>query len=252
MYKNRHLTEDELLTIDFNEFDEVIATQVKGVRNGTNKDTAYNTSFDPDADSGVVVSDDDIEFDGEFEVNLDDEPQAEDSGDVEVDAELEEMMGGEEITEMMGGEELSTSKKDIKEHRQVVNKSMMDFYESRRRKSTNKLVESLLVDSTVDSIVKVLTQTLSSFGIAKAQSISVIGLILDRMLKADSDEVSAPEFLQDVVGDVVNNKDIEKLVKKAIEDALEGDNHPKSPTQVDTQVNTIINNEVDETVKADS
>ena len=248
MHNDKRLTENDLLTIDFNEFDEVIATQVKGVRNpGGTSDMSYDSTYDPDADRGVVVSDDDIEFDDDMEMDFDDEMEDEE----ENSEEITEMMGGEELTEMMGSEELPTDKKEIKEQ-QIAGKSLMDFYESRRRKTTNKLVESLLIDSTVDTIVQVLTQTLSSFGIAKAQAMGVIGLILDRMLKADSDEVAAPEFLQDVVGDVVNNKDIEKVVKKAIEDALEGTTHPKFPAKADTEVNTIIANNEVETEKVDS
>lgn len=128
-------------------------------------------------------------------------------------------------------------------------KSLADIYESRKNKQRNKIVEALLVDSTIETIEDSLKSILNASGISKAESIVVIGLILDRMLNANDDEVAAPEFLDSTINELVDNKDIIDVVKTAVEKALEGDEHP-APGLVDTEaIATVISSEDDQEPK---
>ena len=44
--------------------------------------------------------------------------------------------------------------------------------------------------------------------------------MLDRMLKADDTEVSRPDFLKDVLGDLVDDSEVQKMVTSAVQKAL--------------------------------
>ena len=119
-------------------------------------------------------------------------------------------------------------------------KSIMDLYEARKNRPNNKIVESLLVDDTVSNIEQCLKSILDAHGISKAQSVITIGLILDRMLKASDDEVAAPEFLDQIINELVETDDMKDVVKKAVEDALEGKDNP-APGLVDSEPAAVIN-----------
>lgn len=103
--------------------------------------------------------------------------------------------------------------------------SILEMY-NKRNKKKNKIVESLLVDNTVDTIEQIVKSSLAATGISKAEATVVLGLILDRLLHASDNDVVAPDFLDSTFGELIGNKDVAKIVKKAVEDALCGIDNP--------------------------
>lgn len=251
--------EDSIFDVDFDEFDKVVAREIIASKKEEEDeeflmgaDTEYSDELDADDfEDGILVSVDDLEDEGFEEIESTEEVE-ECSGKPETikeeeqieletaDGPIEEKCGAiEEKCEQV--EECNS--KPVKEH-----KSILSIYESRKSKKKNKLVESLLVDSTVDSIEQTLKDILRSHGISNAEAVTTIGLILDRMLHADDDEVAAPEFLPDTIGEIVDNEDIHDVVVKAVEDALENPDNPEAPATVDCELNAVIVSSEDEEI----
>lgn len=199
--------DDELVKIDFSEFDTVVVTQINA-----NKSPELEDDFGEDAL--------DVDMGGYGEV-------------VPIDGDSYEPVTGVEVPE--DGEEKEEEKEeeleeteDIEESKIVVPEtgtSILEMYNHRNRK-TNKIVESLLVDNTVDSITQVFNATMKSFGISKAETTIVLGLVLDKMLHASDDDIVSPDFLDSTLGDLVKNKDAQKIIKKAVTAALSGVDNP--------------------------
>lgn len=197
--ENFDFSSEELLDLDFNAFDKVVTVvATKGVESA--KD-----DFD-DLEYGVEVDLDDIEDDTltPEPVGVFSDPPTEEvipETPVEVDEDEEEVV--EEGLKMAGPF-----------------KSLAEVYNVRKNFKTNKLVESILSDSVVDNMYSILVNTLRSNGISNAQAIVIIGLLLDRMLKADDGQVADPNFMQEIIGELVDNKDIGKVVHDAVQAAL--------------------------------
>lgn len=248
--------EDSIFDVDFDEFDKVVAREIIATKEAeedeaflNGDDLSYEDDFDDaDFEDGVLVSMDDldVEDDGE-DIEIKDTEEVEECGgkpekvteeeQIELETEdgplVEKCDAIEEKCNKV--EEKCDAKKEVKEH-----KSLLSIYENRKARKKNKLVESLLVDNTVDSIEQSLKSILGAYGISRAEAITTIGLILDRMLNADDDEVAAPEFLQDTIGEIVDNDDIHEVVVKAVEDALENPDNPEAPAIKDCELNAII------------
>lgn len=205
LYENSMFDNELMLDIDFSEFDKVVGFQAE-----------KSKEEDLDGEVGVEVSLDDIE-------GLDDYSEDDLSN---YDAGIDFESTAEELPVEEVGEEVEASPEEEEEEEEILNdsiklRSLAEVYELRKSFKVNKLVESILVDSVVDSVYDIMTGTLRSHGISKANSIVVLGLLLDRMLKADDNEVARPEFLKDTLGDLLDNKDILDIVHKAVQDALE-------------------------------
>lgn len=199
---------DELLKINFDEFDSVVVTHVDARKA-------------PDMDEEFGEDSLDIDMGGYGEAMPLDTDSYEPTTGVEVPVDGEEEEEEKDLEETEDIEESTIVKTGT---------SILEMYNSRNRKR-NKIVESLLVDNTVDSISQVFNLTMKSFGISKAESTVVLGLILDRMLHASDDDVVSPDFLDATLGDLVKNKDAEKIIKKAVTDALSGVDNPGIETQ---------------------
>ena len=211
--KEDAFSDELLLDIDFSEFDKVIGFQAS--KDETEKEIN-------DTDSGVVV---------DFE-DIDDDPIYDDIEDIQVEKTQEETQDTEsdedahinndtieepEVeTDDMTNESTECVKKNDGKY-----KSLAEVYEIRKNFKTNKLVESILCDSVVDCVYDALISTLSSHGITKANAIVILGLMLDRMLKADDSEVARPDFLKEVLGDLIDgDKEITDIVHDAVQNAL--------------------------------
>ena len=120
-----------------------------------------------------------------------------------------------------------------------VKKSIAQIYESKKARQRNKIVECLLVDNVVDDIERVLKSTLDAHGVAAIDRVTILGLILDRMMHASDTEIEAPEYIDSVIEDVVEDKDIAELVKDAVESALDGEKNPRiDAIKVETTIET--------------
>ena len=197
-------SDDLLLNIDFSEFDQVIGFQASKEEDDHNDDiTAENEPVEEEPDNcedciqnDNCTVDDCIENDDSMNNEDDAQPIIEPTDDV-TDTEQESEADAEE-------EYLS----------------LAEVYNIRKNFKTNKLVESILCDSVVDNIYDALQSILRAHGISKANAVVVIGLMLDRMLKADDTEVSRPDFLKDVLGDLVDDSEVQKMVTSAVQKAL--------------------------------
>lgn len=211
--ENFDFNSEELLDLDFNAFDKVVTVVAT-------KEDQKVVDFD-DPEFGVEVDLDDIEEDdflsGPVGVFSNSEiPQEE--GVLKLPAEEEIPETPTDVEEEDAEEAIEV----IEEELQVVSpfKSLAEVYNIRKNFKTNKLVESILSDSVVDNMYNILVSTLRSNGISNAQAIVTIGLLLDRMLKADDGQVSDPNFMKEIIGELVDNKDIEKVVHDAVQAAL--------------------------------
>lgn len=150
------------------------------------------------------------------------------------------------------------TQEDLVEKKSIIksSKSLAQMYESKRAKKKNKIVEALLVDNTVDDIERVLKDTLDSHGISAAERVSVLGLILDRMLHASDEEVEAPEYLNDMIGDVVEDKEIADLISDTVQKVLNGDTEPLPPAEAtladDVKVDLITSEGIEEITAEDA
>lgn len=191
-------SDELLLDIDFSEFDKVIGFQASKEEDDHNADiTAENEPVEEEPDNcEECIEDDCIENDESMDNEDNTQPIIEPTEDV-TDNEPESETDAED-------EYLS----------------LAEVYNIRKNFKTNKLVESILCDSVVDNIYDALQSILRAHGISKANAVVVIGLMLDRMLKADDTEVSRPDFLKDVLGDLVDDNEVQKMVTSAVQKAL--------------------------------
>lgn len=194
-------SDELLLDIDFSEFDQVIGFQASKEEDDHNVDiTAESEPVQEEPDNCEdCIEDDCIENDDSM--NNEDNTQSiieptEDVTDNEPESETDAEDADEEYL------------------------SLAEVYNIRKNFKTNKLVESILCDSVVDNIYDALQSILRAHGISKANAVVVIGLMLDRMLKADDTEVSRPDFLKDVLGDLVDDNEVQKMVTSAVQKAL--------------------------------
>ena len=212
--KEDAFSDELLLDIDFSEFDKVIGFQAS-------KDEDEKEIND--TDSGVVV---------DFE-DIDDDPMYDDIEDIQEENTQEEETQNkepEENTHMnedtpeeseVETEDITNESTECVKKNDGKHKSLAEVYEIRKNFKTNKLVESILCDSVVDCVYDALISTLSSHGITKANAIVILGLMLDRMLKADDSEVVRPDFLKEVLGDLIDgDKEITDIVHDAVQNAL--------------------------------
>ena len=212
--KEDAFSDELLLDIDFSEFDKVIGFQAS-------KDEDEKEIND--TDSGVVVDFDDIDDDPMYddiediqEENTQEEETQNTESDEDVHINNETIEEPEVETDDMTNESTECVKKNDGKY-----KSLAEVYEIRKNFKTNKLVESILCDSVVDCVYDALISTLSSHGITKANAIVILGLMLDRMLKADDSEVVRPDFLKEVLGDLIDgDKEITDIVHDAVQNAL--------------------------------
>ena len=211
--KEDAFSDELLLDIDFSEFDKVIGFQAS--KDETEKEIN-------DTDSGVVVDFEDIDDDPIYDdiEDIQEEKTQEETQDTESDEDAhinnDTIEEPEVETDDMTNESTECVKKNDGKY-----KSLAEVYEIRKNFKTNKLVESILCDSVVDCVYDALISTLSSHGITKANAIVILGLMLDRMLKADDSEVVRPDFLKEVLGDLIDgDKEITDIVHDAVQNAL--------------------------------
>ena len=211
--KEDAFSDELLLDIDFSEFDKVIGFQAS-------KDEDEKEIND--TDSGVVVDFEDIDDDPIYDdiEDIQEEKTQEETQDTESDEDAhinnDTIEEPEVETDDMTNESTECVKKNDGKY-----KSLAEVYEIRKNFKTNKLVESILCDSVVDCVYDALISTLSSHGITKANAIVILGLMLDRMLKADDSEVVRPDFLKEVLGDLIDgDKEITDIVHDAVQNAL--------------------------------
>ena len=225
---------DDLMKVDFSEFDSVVVTQIDAKK-----------APDMDDDFGEDALDVDMNGYGEPMPIGGDSYEPVTGVEVPVPEEDEEEEPEEKTEECNSLEETE----DLEESKIVVTgtgTSILEMYNQRNRKR-NKIVESLLVDNTVDSITQAFNLTMKSFGISKAETTVVLGLILDRMLHASDDDIVSPDFLDSTLGDLIKNKDAEKIIKKAVTDALSGVDNPGLET-IWADSNKVVNKETGEAV----
>ena len=197
-------SDELLLDIDFSEFDKVIGFQASKEEDDHNADiTAENEPVEEEPDNcedciqnDNCIGDDCIENDDSMDNEDNTQPIIEPADDVTDNEQESETDAEEEYL------------------------SLAEVYNIRKNFKTNKLVESILCDSVVDNIYDALQSILRAHGISKANAVVVIGLMLDRMLKADDTEVSRPDFLKDVLGDLVDDSEVQKMVTSAVQKAL--------------------------------
>lgn len=174
--------------LDFDEFDKVVTkSQV--------------TIATKDAEDDIESDEDDFDIE-DLEVTVDD--------DVE---EIPE-------EEIMDDKEEEVVEDSVKKN----GKSILEVYESRQKRSMNPIVESVLCNNTVDTIMNVLQSTMRAHGIPNAQSFAVLGIILDKMLHASDEDVASEEFISSVVGELVTSDDLKSTIVGAIEHAISGEN----------------------------
>lgn len=213
--KEDAFSDELLLDIDFSEFDKVIGFQAS-------KDDKEQEMVDTDP-RGVVVDFDDIDGDPSYDdiEEIKEDPIEKDVEDNSIDNDSQEP----EIKINELGEGSPALKSTINKNGY---KSLAEVYEIRKNFKTNKLVESILCDSVVDCVYDALISTLSSHGITKANAVVILGLMLDRMLKADDSEVVKPDFLKEVLGDLIDgDKEITDIVHDAVQNALTTEPSPK-------------------------
>ena len=202
-------TENELLTVNFDEFNTVVTRGIIATK------AVPEDEVDFDSDDALSVDMGEL---GPVEPVDSYEPT---DGEVEtpVDPELEPVEDTEDIEETEDITEESSKP-------QATGDSLLEIYTRRNKKKKNKIVESLLVDNTVDTIEQIIKSSLQACGISKAETVVVLGLILDRMLHASDTDVVAPDFLDSTFGELITNKDVAKTVKKAVVNALSGLDNP--------------------------
>lgn len=197
-------SDELLLDIDFSEFDKVIGFQASKEEDDHNADiTAENEPVEEEPDNcedciqnDNCIGDDCIQNADSMDNEDNTQPIIEPADDVTDNEQESETDAEEEYL------------------------SLAEVYNIRKNFKTNKLVESILCDSVVDNIYDALQSILRAHGISKANAVVVIGLMLDRMLKADDTEVSRPDFLKDVLGDLVDDSEVQKMVTSAVQKAL--------------------------------
>lgn len=197
-------SDELLLDIDFSEFDKVVGFQASKEEDDNNVDIASESEpveDEPDNCEDCIQNDNCAE---------DDCIEAEDSVENEDDTQF--------IIEPT--EEVTDNEQESEPDAEDEYLSLAEVYNIRKNFKTNKLVESILCDSVVDNIYDALQSILRAHGISKANAVVVIGLMLDRMLKADDIEVSRPDFLKDVLGDLVDDNEVQKMVTAAVQKAL--------------------------------
>ena len=213
--KEDAFSDELLLDIDFSEFDKVIGFQAS-------KDDKEQEM--DDTDTGVVIDFDDIDGDplyDDIEEIKEEDPIEKDIVDNSIDNDSQEP----EI-KINESEEGSLTLKSATNKNGY--KSLAEVYEIRKNFKTNKLVESILCDSVVDCVYDALITTLGSHGITKANAVVILGLMLDRMLKADDSEVVKPDFLKEVLGDLIDgDKEVTDIVHDAVQNALTAEPSPK-------------------------
>ena len=264
--KNVKLREDAfsdelLLDIDFSEFDKVIGFQAS-------KQSDEDEQKIDDTDAGVVVDFDDI----------DEDPMYDDIEELKLEQTQEEEMpvdtpipeGSEEKPQVKEEDEQETKEDDEDAQEKIIEesssdtdnidekcnnkkyKSLAEVYEIRKNFKTNKLVESILCDSVVDCVYDALISTLSAHGITKANAVVILGLMLDRMLKADDSEVVKPDFLKEVLGDLIDgDSDITDIVHDAIQNALTAE-PPVKQICVDPELVKIQANGQDDVIEVEN
>lgn len=197
-------SDDLLLNIDFSEFDQVIGFQAsKEEDDHTDDITAENEPVEeePDNCEDCIQNDNCI---GDDCIQNDDSMNNEDDAQSIIEP-------ADDVTDNEPESETDAEEEYL---------SLAEVYNIRKNFKTNKLVESILCDSVVDNIYDALQSILRAHGISKANAVVVIGLMLDRMLKADDTEVSRPDFLKDVLGDLVDDSEVQKMVTSAVQKAL--------------------------------
>lgn len=247
---------EELLDIDFDEFDEVIAKEVIAKKTDEEDYSDIMIEFPEEDDGYLDIEDLDIEDedseesedtsdDSDADVPEEDEPEQEPIIDTPETHEetLEEEDGDAPVGECVEPEKKIVSTKT---------KSLSDMYESKRTRQKNRIVEALLVDDAVEDIERTLKSTLDAHGISAAQRIVVLGLILDRMLHASDDEVQAPEYLNDMIGEMVDDEDIAKMIRDTVEKVLSGESDPKVTDYVDEVQADIITKDGIEEITAET
>lgn len=197
-------SDELLLDIDFSEFDKVVGFQASKEEDDNNVDiTSESEPVEDEPDN----CEDCIQNDNCAEDNC---REAEDSLENEDDT--------QSIIEPT--EEVTDNEQESEPDAEDEYLSLAEVYNIRKNFKTNKLVESILCDSVVDNIYDALQSILRAHGISKANAVVVIGLMLDHMLKADDIEVSRPDFLKDVLGDLVDDNEVQKMVTAAVQKAL--------------------------------
>ena len=206
-----------LLDIDFSEFDKVVGFQA--------------TKDEPKVQDETIT---DIEIPDETEIKVLDEPEPDPVQYIANPNEEFEIGSGEdeEKDEEEEGEDIVIEESPYK--------SLAEVYNIRKNFKTNKLVESILCDSVVDTIYDSLQSILRSHGITKANAIVVIGLMLDRMLKADDSEVVRPDFIKEVLGDLLDDVEIQKMVRDAVQKALLAEPRAAQIERDPSEVNVIV------------
>lgn len=183
--------------LDFDEFDKVV----------TKSQITVATKDDEEEEKEDDIEIDEDEFDIEDLEVMDDDVE-----EIPEDNEEEEEIVDDKDEEVI---EDSVKKKG---------KSILEVYESRQKRSMNPIVESVLCNNTVDTIVNVLQSTMRAHGIPNAQSFAVLGIILDKMLHASDEDVASEEFISSVVGELVTADDLKSIIIGAIEHAISGEN----------------------------
>lgn len=180
-------------------------------------------------DNPDVMVDDHEDISMDFD-DLDGDLDIADDEFAEDDVESDDEDFGDEIEVEEENESNVDEKEDVKESKKTSRRSLLDIYkESRTPKRKNAIVESLLVDSTVETIEQTLSSQFKAMGISRAEYIITLGMILDRMVHADDSEIKAPDFLQDSIGSVLDetNKDaLGDVIASAIEKALSNRSKP--------------------------
>ena len=197
-------SDELLLDIDFSEFDKVIGFQAsKEEDDHTDDITAENEPVEeePDTCEDCIQNDNCI---GDDCIQNADSTDNEDNTQPIIEP-------ADDVTDNESESETDAEEEYL---------SLAEVYNIRKNFKTNKLVESILCDSVVDNIYDALQSILRAHGISKANAVVVIGLMLDRMLKADDTEVSRPDFLKDVLGDLVDDSEVQKMVTSAVQKAL--------------------------------
>lgn len=197
-------SDELLLDIDFSEFDKVVGFQASKEEDDNNVDiTSESEPVEDEPDN----CEDCIQNDNCAEDNC-----------IEAEGSVESEDDTQSIIEPT--EEVTDNEQESEPDAEDEYLSLAEVYNIRKNFKTNKLVESILCDSVVDNIYDALQSILRAHGISKANAVVVIGLMLDRMLKADDIEVSRPDFLKDVLGDLVDDNEVQKMVTAAVQKAL--------------------------------
>lgn len=210
--------DDKLLTVDFSEYNKIVTREIIATKN---EEDDY-----PDDSMEIDMCDQYNEMDTYTPNDSSEEAETETTEEEGIEEEKVDESPLIQETEDLPDEEIEESEDALTEQKKPEDGiSIFEIY-NKRNKKKNVIVESLLIDNTVDTIERIIKSSLSSCGISKAESTIVLGLILDKMLHASDDEVIAPDFLDTTLGDLITNKDVAKIVKKSVVDALSGIDNP--------------------------